>query len=99
MSDAADAINPSAEPHNNMASIRGRAEEISDKIQEQRMSSLETGYVAVFLSLTESANQLRYAAARGLTVPDLREVADRLDSLAEYTLDLGTAQTSGGGHA
>lgn len=95
------ASDPAAQPIDpgnpgNMAIVRARAEEVADQVQKLNLDPAEIGYVAVWLSLREAANQLRDAAHRRLTPEQLAEVADRLDALAEDTLLLGDAQTRGG---
>lgn len=79
---------------NNMASIRGRAEEVAHQLEVDGLSSLAVGYVLVALTLQEAAEQLRIAAYHNLSGGQLVEMAGRLDALAEDAILLGDAEVN-----
>jgi hypothetical protein len=85
-----------AEPLNTV-NIRARARAVADQIHRLGADPLEIGYVAVFLSLQEAAAQLRYAADHNLTGPQLRDQADRLAALADFSVDLYEAHAAEAG--
>ncbi len=81
---------------NSLEVIRARAYVVADGLKKERLDAVEIGYSAVWLSLFESANQIRALADKNLSAEQLRDVADRLDALAESTITLGEAETGGG---
>jgi hypothetical protein len=85
---------PDNGPDNNMAAVRQRAELFADRMVLHQLTPLQAGYVAVFHAITESARQIRAAAAQGLRTPGQLEVqAERLDAIAADTVLLAQAET------